>query len=127
MKNIIYYTIGEMPGPCFATVALYSKGDKYAAPIHDQIEMFATFHEAEQFITELQKPVYFDLFGTSYELQFLRPESDEWQSLMDKWDAFHNKFTELLNYAIAEETAPWYKKLYRKILSYFSKRADLLQ
>jgi len=71
---------------------------------------FYTRDEAINFIIQLNKPQYNKEFGTSYELQYLESDSNEWYEVHALWKDFLSWLSDMKEYF----ELPWYKRLYRR-------------
>lgn len=78
---------------------------------------FPTDSLAENYVKELNKPRYYELFGFNYELIHLENNSDEWYEVYNKYKNTISMIDEIRTFT----TLPWWKRMfydYKKITRY---------
>jgi hypothetical protein len=72
---------------------------------------FGTVEEATHFLTEINKPIYYQAFGGNYELIYLDSTSELWYEVYKKWVDTKVAIFDVWEYV----HFPWYKKLWHNI------------
>lgn len=79
---------------------------------------FSTVEQCVQYITQINKPAYYESLGSKYELVFLEPNSEDWYEVFDVWQNFYNAIEKLLSRMAEWQNMPWYKKIFKKEQSF---------
>ena len=79
---------------------------------------FETFEKCEQYITQINKPYYHEYLGSAYELVYLDPTSEDWQTIANIWVNFYNAIDNLLQKIHTWQNMPRYKKIFKNFEKY---------
>lgn len=70
----------------FAAIALTEQhGHWMSLDVNDSIEFFSNCSEVVQHMTQANKPSYFEMYGSNYELSYLPATSAGWQRIYGLW------------------------------------------
>ena len=121
MKNIIYWTQRKIDDKFYVMALSPSKsGFCYCFTTNPETEeayyVFDKETEAKQFITQTNKPVYYGIFGASYELEYVDSCSDVWRNTFDKWETTYKLIKKVSDYI----STPWYKRVLKRLKGLFS-------
>jgi hypothetical protein len=114
----IYWSVVEEEGKHFV-MAMVNFHNACASLTIDSIAkkpfmVYPTKEQAVNFVTEGNKPLYYECFGAGYALEYVDPTTEQWKNLIDLcW-----KTQEIVLDAIM----PWYIKLWVKINNLFTKK-----
>lgn len=114
--NTIYWTVAEIEENIFVSMSVHVFADNTHAVI--MAETFDAYNrqwdsaeKAINFVTQTQKPFYYETFGSAYELVYKDPEDEEFLDMMEMVMATKAEAEYLMS--------PWYKKLWAKIKGAF--------
>jgi hypothetical protein len=112
---------GEYFGQYAAIPLIEDKNNKFIATNETRtIELFDNFHEAEQYITQLCKPFYYEQFGSNYEIKYVDEHSEEWKNIFNNWVSYYEREKEELETLIEKVSSIllWYERIWIKIISF---------
>ena len=85
-----------------------------ALDMSESVIYFREFSDAVNHIIQINKPCYYEQFGSNYELIYLPANSDEWRQAFSSW---LQPDTDACNQLVNKVTAmlPWYERLVLRI------------
>ena len=73
--------------------------------------LFDTFSEAKQYIEQIKKPEYYNLYGSNYEVMYCDPESEVWNEIYDIFQNTVNTLRSIEEEYQKEISQPFWKRI----------------
>ena len=111
VKNQIYWSAWTSDKGFVAIALTEQHGHWISLDANNSIDYFSSCSRVIQHMTQANKPCYFEMYGSNYELNYLPVTSIEWQRIYDLWLNSDDQVT--ANHLISKFAggAKWYDRL----------------